>query len=319
MVLKRTAAVTGAFSYTGSYIARALLERGWEVITLTRDPNRPHELQGRVKAHPLDFTQPEHIEKNLRGVHTLVNTYWVRFNYPGSSFEEAVENSRRLVRAAEQAGVRHIIHISVSNPDIHSSLSYYRGKAEVEEIVKVSKMSFAILQPTLIFGKEEVLVHNIAWLLRHFPIFAIAGDGNYRVQPIFVQDLADMVTKATSTTRNEILPAAGSETYTYTELIHLLKKTVGSRALIVHLPAWLTLLMAKIVGLLLGDVTLTREELQGLMEERLYVGEPALGKISFSRWARKNKDTLGAQYRNELKRHHQRSRKTSANQDVGQN
>ena len=310
MVLKRTAAVTGAFSYTGSYIARALLERGWDVITLTRDPSRQHPLQGRIKAFPLDFSNPDQLQKHLKDVHTLVNTYWVRFNYPGSSFSDAVENSRVLINAAERAGVKRVIHISVSNADLKSSLPYYRGKAEVEGIIKASRMTYAILQPTLIFGKEEVLVHNIAWLLRHFPVFAIARDGNYFVQPIAVEDLAEMVAKAASTTANQVLPAGGPEVYTYSALIDLLKQTVRSRALVLHLPPWLTLLLAKIVGILLGDVTLTREELQGLMQERLYVGKPALGKTSFSQWAKEHRETLGADYRNELKRHHLRGQKT---------
>lgn len=311
MVLKRTAAVTGAFSYTGSYIARTLLERGWDVITLTRDPGRPHQLQARVKASPLDFSRPEQLEANLRGAHTLVNTYWVRFNYPGSSFEQAVENSQMLIAAAERAGVHRIIHISVSNPDLNSTLPYYRGKAQVEEIVKTSKMSWAILQPTLIFGKEEVLIHNIAWLLRHFPIFAIAGEGAYRVQPIYVEDVAEMAAKAAATTRNEILPAAGPEIYTYAELINLLKQIIGSRAMILHTPPWLTLLMANLVGLLLRDITLTSEELQGLMEERLYIGEPALASTRFSDWAKEKRHDLGLFYRNELKRHHQQAKTAS--------
>lgn len=354
MVLKRTAAVTGAFSYTGSYIARALLERGWDVITLTRDPTRQHPLQERVKAFPLDFVDPEQLQTSLRDVHTLVNTYWVRFNYPGSSFDQAVENSRMLIQAAERAGVRRIIHISVSNPDfglgiasgakrprkdgqgLHyyrgkakegyafrsceepsaarrrgNPLPYYYGKSQVEEMIKASKMSYAILQPALIFGKEEVLVHNIAWLLRHFPIFAIADSGHYRLQPIFVEDLANLVAQAGSTTRNEILPAAGPEVFTFNELIDFLKQVVGSRALVLHTAPWLTLLMAKFVGFLLGDITLTREELQGLVEERLYVGEPALGKTSFSDWAKENRASLGLFYRNELRRHHLKPKASS--------
>lgn len=304
MALKRTAAVTGAFSYTGSYIALALLKRGWRVITLTRDAARQHELQGRVKAYALDFEEPRHLQASLSGVDTLVNTYWVRFNHAGSSFDQAVENSRRLVQAAERAGVKRIVHISVSNADMRSLLPYYRGKAQVEEIVKASKLSYAILQPTLIFGKEEVLVHNIAWLLRHFPAFAVAGDGKYRVQPVFVEDLAELAAKAAGSRRNEVLPAAGPEVYTFLELVQLLRQAVGSRALIMKTPPWLTLLMAKAIGLLVGDIALTREELQGLMEERLYVGKAGLGATRFSEWAQANKDSLGLFYRNELKRHH---------------
>jgi NADH dehydrogenase len=315
------------------------------VVTLTRDPKREHPLRKRVKAYPLNFSDPAELEKTLRGVHTLVNTYWVRFNYPGSSFAQAVENSRTLIAAAERAGVKRIVHISVSNPlpviarstpsgakaadeansNIKSdkqiatdviqpvkrgagsyNLPYYRGKAEVEEIVKASKMTWAILQPTLIFGQEEVLAHNIAWMLRHFPAFAIAGDGKYRVQPIFVEDLAKMAAEAAATTRNEVLPAGGPEAYRFNEFVHFIKELVGSRAIILHLPPWLTLLAAKMIGALLRDISLTREELRGLMEERLHVGEPALGTTRFSDWARENRAELGKTYRNELQRHHGR-------------
>lgn len=304
MALKRTAAVTGAFSYSGQYIARSLLKRGWEVITLTRDPRRAHKLREKIKAFSLDFSNTDHLKSALRGVDTLVNTYWVRFNYPGSSFAHAVENSRTLFDAARAAGVRRLVHISVSNPDIESDLEYYRGKAEVEKIIIDSNWSYAILQPTLIFGREEVLVNNIAWLLRNLPLFAIPGNGKYRLQPIFVEDLGELAAAAAQSSRNEILPVAGPEIYTFTGLVRFLKELVGSRARLVHAPPFIALLASKLVGLMLRDVTLNRAELQGLMEERLYIGEPALGKTRFSDWAKENKNSLGVRYAHELKRHH---------------
>ncbi len=304
MVLKRTVAVTGAFSYSGQYIARRFLKTGWDVITFTRDPNKPHPLQGKITAFPLDFTDPQSLTKNLRGADTLVNTYWVRFEYPGSSFAQAVENSGILLRAAKTAGVRRAVHISASKPELGPDLPYYRGKAAVEELVKQSKLSYSILRPTIIFGKEEVLISNITWLLRHLPVFVIAGDGKYRLQPIYVEDLADLALKAAGSNQNEIIEAGGPEVFTYEELVRFLAKLAGKRPFLLYLPPTLTLVMAKLLGLMLGDVLLTRYELLGLMQELLYVGLPGVAPTAFSSWALEHADTLGKQYVNELKRHH---------------
>ena len=301
---KRKAAVTGAFSYTGQYVARALMQRDWEVITLTRNPSKPHPLQGKIKAFPLDFSNPKQLRETLLGVEVLVNTYWVRFNYPGSSFEQAVENTNTLLKAAEDAKVRRVVHISVSNPDLNSGLPYFRGKAQVETIIQSGKLSYAILRPTIIFGNEEVLINNITWLLRHLPFFGIPGDGQYRVQPLFVEDLAKIAAESAENNNNQILDTAGPEILTFAELIQSLKKLVGSRALLMHLRPSAALLMAKVLGLLLCDVLLTQDELTALMEERLIVkGEP-LGQTRFSDWARQQRSTLGGHYVNELKRHH---------------
>jgi uncharacterized protein YbjT (DUF2867 family) len=302
--LKRLAAVTGAFSYSGSYIARALLASGWRVHTLTRRPEREHPLQSKIKAYPLDFEKHAELVASLRGVDCLVNTYWVRFDYVGSSFRGAIQNTGELLAAAKQAGVRRLVHLSVSNPNLDSALPYYRGKAEVEAMIRESGLSYAILQPTLIFGAEELLVNNIAWLLRRFPLFPIPGDGSYRLQPVYVGDVADLAARATGDTQNATMPAAGPEVFTFAELIEFLAKQVGSPAWRVHVPPGLALSLAKLLSLALGDVLLTGDELQGLIEERLYVGEPALGKTAFTEWARQHVQELGAHYTNELKRHH---------------
>lgn len=300
------AAVTGAFSYSGQYIARSFLQAGWDVRTLTRRPQRPHALQGTIPAFPLDFTRADELERSLRGVDVLANTYWVRFNYTGSSFTQAVENTAILLNAARAAGVRRIVHLSVSNANAASDLPYYSGKAAVEELIQRSGLSYCILRPTLIFGDEEVLVNNIAWLLRRLPVFAIPGDGEYRLQPIYVEDLAQLALQNAQSAENITLDAGGPEVFTYTELVRLLRELLGRRTLLVHLPPELLVQLARLLGFLLGDVLLTRQELLGLMREHLYVGLPGAGQTSFAAWARQHAQTLGRSYANELRRHHDR-------------
>ena len=303
----RRAAVTGAFSYSGSYIARALLAKGWDVMTLTRRPEREHALQDQVEAYPLDFSNADELTRNLEGVETLLNTYWVRFNHPGSSFGDAIVNTEILVRAAEGAGVKRIVHLSVSNPDADSSLPYYRGKAQVEAMIRDSELSYAILQPTLIFGEEELLVNNIAWLLRRLHAFIIPGDGKYRLQPIYVEDLAEIAAEQASEKNNAVIPAGGPDVLSFEELIRFLSEVMGIRIAVLKATPSIALGLSKALSLLLQDVLLTKDELDGLMEERLYVGENALGRTGFRDWARANAQLLGGGYTNELKRHHPKS------------
>ena len=184
-------AVTGAYGFSGKYIARRLLDLKHDVITLTNSPHRGNPFGELVKAFPYNFSKPKELENSLRGVEVLINTYWVRFDKPPHfSFAQAVANSKVLFEAAKQAGVRRLIHISITNPDPSSDLPYFRGKAEMEEHIKETGLSHAILRPAVLFGTEDILINNIAWALRTLPVFGIYGDGRYRLQPIYVDDLA---------------------------------------------------------------------------------------------------------------------------------
>src|SRR5216684_7680454 len=228
--------VTGALGYTGRYITRALFERGARVRTLTAHPSQPNPFGERLEIAPLDFDSPDSLARNLEGVSTLFNTYWIRFPYRGATFETAVANTRTLLRAAQKAGVRRIVHISITGAAEDSPLPYFRGKGIVEREIAQSELSYLILRPTLIFGVEDVLVNNIAWLLRRFPLFAIPGRGDYRVQPVFVADLAAFAVNGASDTDNRIVDAVGPEIYTFRDFVRTLARALGRSAPIVPVP-----------------------------------------------------------------------------------
>jgi uncharacterized protein YbjT (DUF2867 family) len=301
-----TVVITGAFSYSGSYIEEAFLEDGWTVRTLTRNPERAHRLQGKIDANPLDFEKIEDIEKDLRGASVLVNSYWVRFDHGDSSFAQAIQNSERLFQAAQRAGVKRIIHLSVSNADLDSELPYYSGKAKVENALMKLGPGISILRPTLIFGDEELLLNNIAWLLRKLPIFVIPVNGEYRLQPIYIKDLANLALRESKERGNRIIDAAGPEVLSFSDLIQKLIELTKSRTLRLHLPPRIAILLAKLLSVFLKDVLLTMDELQGLMQEKLYVGDDRIDGLKFSEWARQHAHKLGLSYTNELNRHHQK-------------
>jgi NADH dehydrogenase len=296
-------AVTGAFGYTGKYITTGLLEAGHEVITLTGNPDRPNPFGEQVKAFPFNFDTPDKLVRILNSVDTLINTYWVRFNYGGTTYRTAVENSQILFQAAEVAGVDRLVHVSITNPREHSRLPYFSGKAKLEKSIKETGISYAILRPAVIFGQEDILINNIAFFLRYFPVFPIPGDGKYKLQPIYVEDLAKMAVEAVGKSENQVIDAIGPETYTFNELVSTLKSTLGSLAIPLHVAPDLSFFLSNIMGKFLEDVVLTREEVTGLMDNLLVTDSPPAGETRLSDWVEKNKATLGKTYANELTRH----------------
>ena len=296
--------VTGAFGYTGKYIARKLLSTGHEVRTLTGHPGRANPFGDRVKAYPLDFDDPDGLAQNLRGATTLYNTYWIRFPRGAVTFEGAVENTKTLVDAAIRAGVQRIVHISITNPSADSPLAYFKGKALVEDAIIGSGLAYNIIRPTLIFGAEDVLINNIAWFLRRFPFFPVPGKGDYPVQPVHVEDVAEMAAGVAERGENTIQDCVGPETYTYEQLIRLIAGRVSSKTKIVHLPPGLALFLSRMAGYLVRDVVLTRAEIDGLMAGLLVSDDPPNGLSSLSRWLEENGDTLGRKYASEMDRHY---------------
>jgi uncharacterized protein YbjT (DUF2867 family) len=302
--VSRRAAVTGAFSYSGGVIAGRLLDAGYEVVTLSRGPAPPgHTLAGRVAAERLQFADPEALVRALAGAEVLVNTYWIRFARHDATFAGAVENSRVLFEAARRAGVRRIVHLSVTNPSPASPLGYFRGKAAVERVLAEIMPEHAVIRPSLVFGgHEEILVNNMAWLLRRLPLYAVPGDGRYRVQPVSVEDVADLVLAAAEGTGASVCDAVGPEVYTFDEFLRLLDRTVSGRARLVHLPPSVVVALGHLLGRLMGDVMITREELAALMSEMLVSSDPPTGMRSFATWLPDQAGWLGRRYANELRR-----------------
>jgi NADH dehydrogenase len=310
--------VTGAFGYTGKYITRRLLAEGRNVRTITGHPDLPNPFNGLVAAAPMDFRDPPGLVRSLCGARVLFNTYWVRFPHGEATFAQAVANSKILFRAAKEAGIERIVHLSIANPALDSPFAYYSGKAQVERDLAGSGVSYAILRPTVIFGPEDILINNIAWFLRRLPVFGIPGDGNYLIQPIFVEDLADLAVRVAGfldkpaesnlagPRDNLIRDAVGPETFTFEQLVRLIASEIGRRPLLAHSAPRITLVLLRLLDPFVRDRILTREEIYALMANLLVSTEVPLGRTRFTEWLAANRATLGSRYASELTRHFSR-------------
>jgi uncharacterized protein YbjT (DUF2867 family) len=298
--------VTGAFGYSGRYIAQRLLACGLQVRTLTNSPGRESPLAGRVAVFPYAFDDPVMLTEALRGAAVLYNTYWVRFSHRGFSFTSAETNTRALFAAARAAGVGRVVHVSITNPSEDSPLEYFRRKARLERALIEEGLSYAILRPAVLFGGPDILINNIAWMLRRMPVFGIFGDGAYRIRPIHVEDLAALAVRLGQTDDNCVVDAVGPESFTFRELVEKTGRIIGCPRPIVSLPPWLGLLVARLLGIVLGDVVLTAEEIRGLMAGLLDTDSPATGTTRFTEWAAEHAADLGTRYASELARRRDR-------------
>jgi len=303
--------VTGAFGLSGRFIAQRLLKRGVVVETLTNtrpqvDATGADVFGGRVKAHPLNFADAAGLARSLEGAAVLYNTYWVRFDHKRFTHEQAVRNTFALFEAAKRAGVRRIVHVSITNPDAASDLPYFRGKGQIENFLRDLGVAHTILRPAVLFGDNAILLNNIAWMLRRFPMFGIFGDGRYRIEPIHVDDLAALaVEQGTFSERaasSVTMDAKGPESYEYRDLVRTIGKAIGRERKLVSISARTGHAMGRVFGALMGDVVITREEIRGLMAGLLATDSPPNAPTKLSDWLAANAGGLGKTYQNELKR-----------------
>jgi len=303
-----TDVITGAFGYSGTAIARELQAAGRQVRTLT---GHPRAGAGDIDTRPLDFSDPAALAKNLSGAHTLYCTYWVRFAHGSATRESAVTNSKVLFDAAAHAGVERIVYVSILHADPASRYPYFSGKGEVERHLAATGVPYAIARPSILFGSSadlgvaaSVLLNNIAWLLRHLPVFGIGDGGGYRIRPIHVDDLAQLLVRLGGRTDTVTVDAVGPDAPTFGETVRAIRAATGSRSLLVPVPGALIPPLAAVLGAALRDVLLTAEEYRAMRDGLATSDAPASGPTSLMDWIAAHGAELGRTYANELDRHY---------------
>ena len=297
-----TYVVTGAFGYSGKYIAKRLLDEGQTVRTLTNSTRRANPFGDRIIASPFHFDDPRALAAALDGASVLINTYWVRFDHGDCTHSLAVENTLKLFTAAREVGVGRVVHVSITNPSEGSALPYFKGKARLERALRESGLSHSILRPAILFGREDILINNIAWALRRLPVFGVFGTGDYRIQPIYVEDFAALAISESRQTGNRVVDAIGPETFTFRSLVEEIGRIIGKPRPIVSVSPVFAHFVASLIGRVVNDVFLTREEITGLMTDLLFTSSQPTGKTRLTDWARENAHSLGTRYSSELAR-----------------
>jgi NADH dehydrogenase len=304
MAVTRLDALTGAFGFTGRALAERLLADGRELVTLSRRSGDGDPLRERLRVEPFDSDRPDRLVAALTGVDTLFNTFWIRFPRGAMTYERAVAQSAVLVAAARDAGVRRIVHVSVVNAAPDGPTPYVRAKGALEAIVRSSGLEWLIVRPTLTYGPGDILINNLAWALRRLPVYGLPGLGHYTVQPVHVDDVARICAEAASMDAGQTIDAAGPEILRYRDLVSMVREAIGSRSVVVPMPPALVLAAARLLGPVVRDVVLTRDEVRELTSSFLTSIQPARGTTRISDWLPANAASLGRAWASELDRNY---------------
>ena len=304
MAATRLDAVTGAFGFTGRALAERLLTDGHDLVTLSRRSGEGDPLRDQLRVEPFDTDRPDRLVASLAGVDTLFNTFWIRFPRGTMTYERAVAQSAALVAAARDAGVRRIVHLSVVNAAPDGPTPYVRAKAALEAIVRSSGLEWVILRPTLTYGPGDILINNLAWALRRLPVYGLPGLGRYTVQPVHVDDVARICAEAATMEAGQTIDAAGPETLRYRDLVSMVRAAIGSRSIVLPMPAALVLAAARLLGPVVHDVVLTGDEVRELTSSLLTSIQPARGTTRISEWLTANAASLGRTWASELDRNY---------------
>ncbi len=304
--------ITGAFSFSGRYITNELLNLGEPVETLTGHPDKNSPYYDKIKIMKYSFDNFDQMVENFRGVDTFYNSYWIRFPYKTMTWRQAVINCNLLFQACKKAGVKKIVHISVTNNSLDSPYSYFKGKAVVEELLKRSGVPYTILRIAWFFEDNDILCNNIAWILRRFPIFGLFYDGKFKLQPVSAKTLARVAVESRylgpeTINNNKIINVIGPETFTWQEFISEINNALGLKSIFFPFPGYyiyIPLIVSSILGYFLHDRLLTFEEVNSLRDNLCLTDSPPIGTIKFSEWLKTNKTKLGKKWNGEIPRHY---------------
>ena len=204
--------------------------------------------------------------------------------------------------AAARAGVERLVWTSITNPGQDPDLSYFVGKGVVEQLVRGSGLSFAILRPACFFGGGGILIDNVAWAARRLPFVPIPDGPPYRIRPIHVEDYADLVPEATASGDDYTIDAVGPERLEFGDLVREVAEAGGSWARALRLPMKVCRLSYAVAGRILGETVLSDDKLTGLVRNRLDSKAESTGRTSLVDWVRTANQELGRRFLREPSR-----------------
>ena len=239
-----TVLVTGPTGFLGRRVVQKLLDHNYQVRCLVRSPGRERILpQGSVDVYYGDIDNPEALISACRGVEQVIHLVAVIRQGKEATFDSVNRvGVQNVVAAAKEAGsVGQFIHVSAVGAVNNPEFPYLQSKWEGEQTVIDSGLPYTIIRPSIIFGRGDEFLNSLAALVRVFPMVPIISSGRNRLQPIWVDDVAQCI--ALSLSRHDlqghILELGGPEQLSYNEIVRIVSRTMGRRRVHLHVPMWI--------------------------------------------------------------------------------
>jgi uncharacterized protein YbjT (DUF2867 family) len=270
----REVLVTGGTGYVGRHVCRALIARGFVPRLLVRPGSEgrvPEDIRDKGRITTGDVTNRESVENAAQGTAAIVHLVGIIREFPsrGITFDRLHEAATcNALHAARRWGIGRFIHMSALGARVGANTGYFDSKGRAEDHVRRSGLSWTVFRPSVIFGPGDGFINELDGILRMAPLMPVPGDGKYRLQPVFVGDVAKGFADAIlrPETENVTFDVAGPERFSYDEILDMIAASRGGRARKLHIP---TSIMRPVVRSLerIERFPLTTDQLEMLLQE----------------------------------------------------
>lgn len=275
--------LTGGSGFIGSVIANRLAEAGIRVVLPTRHAQHANHLLLLPTAEVIetDIRDSASLARVLEGADAVVNLVGVLHSRPGTPYgpdfaHAHIDLPAALVSSCQSVGVPRLIHVSALGADRNGPSEYQRSKAVGEDAVRSAgtNPAWTILQPSVVFGREDSFFNLFAGLVKLFPVLPLAG-ATTRFQPVCVDDVAKVVMHCLThpETAGQTYPLAGPTTYTLRELVEYVASVLGKKRLVIPLPEGVAMIQARLMELAPTPL-MSRDNVRSMRVDNVTQGEP---------------------------------------------
>ena len=237
--------LTGGTGFVGRQIIRDLNQKGYSLRCLIRKGTESKfPLKDNIETVFGDIRDSETLKGKLEGTDAVIHLVGIIREFPGRgiTFQKVhFQGSKNMIDIAIQEGVKKFILMSALGADTSAKTPYHKTKAQAEDYLKSSGLSFTIFKPSIIFGTEDQFVNTFAQMRKKAPFIPVIGDGQYQLQPISVKNLSEAFVKSLElpSAENQTFNAGGPDRLAFDAILDLIGEASGKKVRKIHVPVWM--------------------------------------------------------------------------------
>ena len=281
--------VFGGTGFLGRRIVRHLRLHGFGVRVASRHPDRGHALlrpdDPQLRSIKADVHDERSVADALADAYGVVNAVSLYVEQGLETFHSVhVESARRVAAQAQRAGVKRLVHVSGIGADPRSQSLYIRKRGEGELAVRVAFADAILIRPAVMFGPDDAFLTTIIKLLDRLPIYPIFGNGQMRLQPVYVEDVGQAIAKVLqrAQTRPIMFECGGPRVYSYEEFLRAVASVAGIKPILIPVPfaAWHALAW---IAEMLPSPPITRNQVELMQVDSASSPDiPGMGELGIS-------------------------------------
>lgn len=247
--------VTGGTGFVGRHLIRRLTEEGHSIRCLVRQSSKKVDLLKEFDLEIVngDVTDLDSVKRAAEGCDAVYSLVGLLYEPRGYTFDSVHAGGvRNIVEACRASGIKRLLHISALGTSPEAKSRYHRTKLTGEEVIKESGLDYTVFRPSVIFGEDDSFVNLFAPMIRLSPVIGIIGDGGYRMQPVYIEDLITCMVKSLNDekTYEHVYEIGGGEALTFNEIIDSIASAMGKKRLKLQIPVTIARPMARLMELL---------------------------------------------------------------------